>query len=205
VGAIRMPRLARRLLLLTVAAASLALMLWIAAGAAGAAFREYGFHPETGEQAWRALAPRFGDANRCGTCHEPELAKLVSATHAGIGCQSCHGALAEHEEDELGGSVRTPDDEVCLRCHTAVVGQPVAFRSVVPDNHYVADCLACHDPHTGISQPPPVVLHPLERLPTCVTCHGPDGFMARLPRHPEASEDDRTCLLCHAEGRGPEQ
>jgi hypothetical protein len=129
----------------------------------------------------------------------------VSATHAGIGCQSCHGALAEHEEDELGGSVRTPGDEVCLRCHTTVTGQPTPFRAIAPDDHYLGQCLACHDPHTGISEPPPIVMHPLAGLPSCMTCHGPDGFMARLARHPEVTEDDKTCMLCHAEGRGPDQ
>ena len=75
--------------------------------------------------------------------------------------------------------------------------------AVVPADHYLGQCLACHDPHTGISNPPPVVSHPLERLPVCMTCHGPDGFMARLGRHPEVNESDATCLLCQAPGRGP--
>lgn len=200
---LRLPPGVRRVALPVAVAVGLALLLWLGAGAAGAAFREYGFHPETGERAWRGLQPRFGDARACGTCHEPQQVKLVSATHAGIGCQSCHGALADHESDDLGAFVETPGDEVCLRCHTSVMGQPIAFRGIVPANHYLATCLACHDPHTGISNPPPVVSHPLERLPTCNTCHGPDGFMARLDRHPEVTEDDATCLLCHAPGRGP--
>lgn len=200
---LRLSPAGRRLALYAAGAATVALLLWVGAGAAGAAFREYGFHPETGERAWRALEPRFGDARECASCHAPEEAKLVSATHAGIGCQSCHGALAEHELDEAGGAVATPDDAVCLRCHTAVMAQPAAFRAIVPSDHYLGQCLACHDPHTGISNPPPVVSHPLERLPVCMTCHGPDGFMARLERHPEVNESDATCLLCHAPGRGP--
>jgi hypothetical protein len=215
VSGVPLSRLARRLALSTFVAVAVAVLLWAGAGVAGAVFREYGFNPETGERAWRALDPRFGDARTCGTCHEPQQAKLVSASHEGIGCQSCHGALAEHEAlaagDEIpdGGTiadtVRTPNEAICLTCHTTVNGQPASFRSVVVANHYMDECLSCHDPHTGISQPPPVVLHPLERLPTCVTCHGPDGFMARLDRHPETTEDDQTCLLCHAIGRGPEQ
>jgi len=201
----RLPRVGRLLVLSIAVAATVAVFLWVGTAAAGAAFREFGFHPETGERAWRALEPRFGDARGCGSCHAPQEARLVSATHAEIGCQSCHGALADHELSEQGGSVVTPDDAICLVCHTAVAGQPPEFRAIVPAKHYNGQCLACHDPHTGISQPPPVVTHPLDRLPPCMTCHGPDGFMTRLDRHPEVTEDDKACLLCHATGRGPGQ
>ena len=76
-------------------------------------------------------------------------------------------------------------------------------QTIVPGTHYVSSCLECHDPHTGIANRPPVVLHPLENLPPCLTCHGPDGFKARNQRHPAGTEDDNRCLECHAAGRGP--
>jgi hypothetical protein len=161
----------------------------------------------TNERQWAALEISYTDASTCAECHEPQHAKLVSATHAKIGCESCHSALAEHvaagdEADSSTVAEKRPTEETCHRCHTAAVGRPAGFRDIRVAAHYTADCLACHDPHTGISQAPPVVLHPLEDLPACVTCHGSDGFKSRNQRHPEANDDDHECLECHADGRG---
>jgi hypothetical protein len=160
------------------------------------------------ERQWAELKVSYTAASTCATCHAVEHDRLVSANHAGIGCESCHGALAEHvaQGDEAGAetvAVVRPTSETCQRCHVAAVGRPAGFRQIIPAQHYTADCLACHDPHTGISNRPPVVMHPLDNLPACVTCHGPEGFKARNQRHPEASDDDRACLECHAAGRGP--
>ncbi len=159
------------------------------------------------EREWAGLEIAYTDVATCAECHEPEHAKLVSATHAKIGCESCHSALAEHVAQGTDASSDTvaekkPTEETCHRCHTAAVGRPEGFRDITPSEHYTSDCLACHDPHTGISQRPPVVMHPLDDLPLCITCHGPEGFKARNQRHPEASEDDQGCLECHAAGRG---
>ena len=52
----------------------------------------------------RTSTPGSGRSCRCPTrprapareCHAEQQAHLASATHAGIGCQSCHGALLEH-------------------------------------------------------------------------------------------------------------
>jgi hypothetical protein len=156
----------------------------------------------------KQLKVSYTTATTCATCHVVEHNRLISASHKGIGCESCHSALAEHVAQGIGASSDTvaekkPTEETCHRCHTAAVGRPEGFREVIPAQHFTSNCLACHDPHTGISQRPPVVMHPLEDLPPCITCHGPDGFKARNLRHPEASEDDQACLECHAAGRGP--
>ena len=74
---------------------------------------------------------------------------------------------------------------------------------LVADGLHPQLCDGFADPHTGVANRPPVVLHPLEDLPPCLTCHGPDGFKARNQRHPAGSEDDDRCLECHAAGRGP--
>jgi hypothetical protein len=158
-------------------------------------------------QQWADLEIAYTDVATCADCHEPQHAKLISATHARIGCESCHSALAEHvaagdKADSSTVAEKRPTEETCHRCHTAAVGRPAGFRDIRVAAHYTADCLACHDPHTGISEAPPAVLHPLEDLPACVTCHGPEGFKARNLRHPEASDNDQECLECHAIGRG---
>jgi hypothetical protein len=189
--------------------AALAVVFFVGAVALASFASEYGFHPDTNADAWRARSPVFGTASRCADCHGPEQAKLTSATHAGIGCESCHGPLGAHAlaspgTREAEANVATPTDAVCVTCHVAAVGRPVGFRQIVPADHYVTTCLQCHDPHTGISKRPPVVQHPLDRLPECVTCHGPEGFKARDQRHPTVSDEDAVCLSCHLPGRGPD-
>lgn len=185
-----------------------AVVLFVGAAAVLSFADEYGFRPERDAATWRALTPAYGDISLCAKCHAKEYDKLTSATHAGIGCESCHGPLGAHALASPGTgaarlAVAVPTDAVCVKCHVAVVGRPAAFRQIVPADHYTSLCLQCHDPHTGISRRPPIVQHPLDRLPPCVTCHGPDGFKARAQRHPTVSSDDKVCLACHLAGRGP--
>lgn len=185
-----------------------AVVFFVGAAAVLSFADEYGFRPERDAATWRALTPAYGDISLCARCHATEYGKLTSASHAGIGCESCHGPLGSHALASPGTAeakvaVAVPTDAVCVKCHVAAVGRPAGFRQIVPADHYTPLCLECHDPHTGISRRPPIVQHPLDRLPPCVTCHGPDGFKARDQRHPTVSNDDKVCLSCHLAGRGP--
>jgi hypothetical protein len=186
----------------------LSIAFYVGGATASSLYGEYGFHPDANESVARALTPAYSDVSLCVTCHAVEYRRLTSATHAGIGCESCHGPLAAHALASPGTleakvKVAVPTAEVCTKCHAAAVGRPAGFRQIVPANHYISACLQCHDPHTGISRRPPVVQHPLDHLPPCVTCHGPDGFKARDQRHPTVSGEDKVCLACHLVGRGP--
>ena len=185
----------------------LAAALFVGATMAWSPYIESSIQPDSNPRAWAALRPAYASAESCAECHEPEAAKAATASHVGIGCESCHGPLLEHEDSSRGtyvatSEIETPTDELCLRCHTSAAGRPEALRQVDPAGHYAPVCLQCHDPHTAISRRPPEVLHPLENLPPCATCHGPEGFKARNQRHPVVPED--RCLDCHAVGRGPE-
>jgi hypothetical protein len=189
-------------------AAALSVVFVVGAAMAWNPYLDYTLHRDVNARQWAALDLSFTESSTCRQCHEPEQAKLSFKNHAGIGCQSCHGALAEHAAASVEGTaarvgVSVPTDGVCVRCHTAATGRPMGFEQIVPGQHYVAQCLECHDPHTGIANRPPVVLHPLENLPPCLTCHGPEGFKARNQRHPEGTNDDSRCLECHGAGRGP--
>lgn len=190
-------------------AAVLSAVLFAGAVMAWSPYLDFSLHRESNAQALAALAPMYANSGICVNCHAPEAAKLASASHAGIGCQSCHGALLAHSlasPDAAGSTVpiAVPTDEVCVRCHVQTDGRPATFHQIVPALHYVPVCLQCHDPHTTIAVRPPVVLHPLANLPPCLTCHGPEGFKARNQRHPSGSIDDQACLDCHAAGRGPD-
>ena len=194
------------------ASVALSVSLWVAAVAFAAFSTEYGFHPEADTGTWRQLRPAYSTVTECISCHQPEYKKLTSATHAAIGCESCHGPLAAHVadapvvgEEGTGFKVTKPTDAVCTNCHVAAIGRPATFRQIVPAQHYLNVCLQCHDPHTGISRRPPIVQHTLLNLPTCVTCHGPEGFKKRDVWHPVTTDEDKTCLLCHLPGRGPDE
>lgn len=186
----------------------LSVVFLVGAAMAWDPYLEYALDPGVNTRQWATLELSYTSSSTCRECHLLLQVKLVTATHEGIGCQSCHGALLEHAEAGDAATseqvpVRVPTDEVCLRCHTTATGRPAEFRQIVPGQHYVAECLECHDPHTGIANRPPVVLHPLTDLPPCLTCHGSEGFKARDQRHPEGTVDDARCLECHAAGRGP--
>lgn len=188
--------------------AVMAVALFVGASMAWSPYITTDLHPDTNARAWAAKDPVFAGAGLCAKCHETEAARLASARHAAIGCESCHGPLLEHAASspvELASAIKpaVPTDSVCSRCHTLAIGRPGGLLQVRLADHYVPVCLQCHDPHTGVAHRPPVVLHPLENLPPCVTCHGPDGFKARSVRHPDVTGDE-PCLACHAPGRGPE-
>ena len=202
-------RRGRMLAVLSIVGGSLLLSVVLFAGAvmAWSPYLDFSLHRDADARSWAALDVSFASSSTCGRCHEPESTRLTSGIHASIGCQSCHGPLQAHVDagDDATAStveVAVPTDEVCVRCHVFAEGRPDAQAQIVPIQHYVSQCLACHDPHTAVANRPPIVLHPLDNLPPCLTCHGPDGFKARNQRHPVV-ESDEACLDCHAAGRGP--
>lgn len=175
-------------------------VLWVGLAMA-APYLEVTLHPERNAQSQAGLELQYAGVARCITCHEPEVTKLVASDHSAIGCESCHGALNTHAISSPGPVadylIDTPNDELCVKCHEQTTGRPEGFPQVEVTEHYIDTCLACHNPHSGISRNPPVVYHPVDGLPQCITCHGDDAFKAREIRHPEASEDDKSCIACH--------
>jgi Cytochrome c554 and c-prime len=189
-------------------AAALSVALFVGAAMAWNPYLDFSLHQDVNARQWASLDESFASSGICVDCHAPEAARAASASHAGIGCQSCHGPLLGHTlaNPEAAGAmvaIAVPTDEVCVRCHVQADGRPAGQQQIVPADHYVSTCLDCHDPHTAIAMRPPVVLHPLAKLPPCLTCHGPEGFKQRNQRHPAGTNDDQQCLECHAKGRGP--
>lgn len=186
------------------------LAVGIVAGAAMAwnPYLEYSLDNTVDARGWAGHEMTFASSDQCAECHEAEAAAAVSASHEGIGCQSCHGPLLEHVEagedaDSNSVAVAVPTDVVCVRCHVQAEGRPAGLREIIPTQHYVSVCIQCHEPHSAIANRPPIVEHPLDDLPPCLTCHGPEGFKARNQWHPAGTSDDKPCLDCHAPGRGP--
>lgn len=186
----------------------LSVVLFAVAAMAWNPYVDFGLHRDVNAKQWASLDMTFASSSVCAKCHTPESLKLGINPHQAIGCQSCHGALLSHVDSstllESSVKVDVPTDAVCVRCHAQATGRPAEFKQIVPAQHYVNQCLQCHDPHSAIANRPPVVQHPLDNLPPCLTCHGPEGFKARNQRHPSGKLTDTECLLCHAAGRGPE-
>lgn len=167
---------------------------------------DFGFHPEADARVWAGREISYAITADCVGCHAPEVERLASARHVEIGCQSCHGPLEAHvlasDPDSTTVPVAVPGSDLCVRCHTTAIARPAFLPQVTPADHYTDGCIDCHEPHSGISKKPPVVSHPLVKLPDCIVCHGPDGFRARTDRHPDEPTEDRVCLACHERGRG---
>ena len=196
--------------------AAVSVALFGAAAIAWSPYLDFSVNREANAKQWAAQDMRFDGTGSCASCHAPESSKLLAAPHQSIGCQSCHGPLLDHTTAATAAAtsgsgvvlaaavIATPTEEACLRCHQAVLGRPGTLKQIVTSQHYVTQCLECHDPHNSIANRPPVVQHPLDNLPACLTCHGADGFKSRNERHPSGTLTDQECLACHAAGRGPD-
>lgn len=114
-------------------------------------FGELG-HFRTGTlQDIRNLPLHYASRGSCGEadCHEEEAAALASDTHASVGCESCHGALAAHAADPKLATVATLEgDDLCTRCHTSLAARPKDFAQVDVEPHREGSaCDECHDAH----------------------------------------------------------
>lgn len=179
-----------------VAAVSLAAGLVVVA-----LYSEYGYHPARNTARWAIQPIRFAAAASCTACHDGQVTAIAQRSHAAVDCQACHGPLADHARQasiSLVAAAEAPpaSPAACLTCHERVTGRPATFPMVTAVAHFGgAPCLLCHDPHTTVALAPPPVLHPLDRLPDCLSCHGPDGLRPMPELHPVWPDGD--CLSCH--------
>lgn len=98
----------------------------------------------------RARPVAYAGRAACEDCHSDVAEARKGSKHAGIGCETCHGALAVHAQadDPSATKPKRPDAGVCLVCHTANVAKPRGFPQVDPKDHAgQASCLSCHKAH----------------------------------------------------------
>lgn len=175
--------------------------LFVLGTATVAFYDQYGYHPERNAQVWAAREPAYAEAGICRSCHGLQANLQVASRHRTVACDSCHGALDEHATGDPVAALplATPRPDICATCHAAAAGRPAGFPQVDLATHYTSGvCLGCHDSHSTAALRPPVVSHPLDRLPVCTTCHKADG-LKRLPVGHEPAAD-AVCLGCHAAG-----
>jgi hypothetical protein len=180
---------------------AVSLLLAVGAFATTTLYGQYG-PPRTGASAlaWADREEIYA-VNDCRECHGRQATTVATASHADLICETCHVPTVKHP-GPIAGVVQALDTEtsaVCATCHAAASGRSASFPQVVLDSHYTgALCLQCHDPHSGTADTPPVVTHPLTKLPGCTTCHGPAG-LKRFPTGHQ-SAPDAVCLSCHRKG-----
>ena len=93
----------------------------------------------------------YAGAAACTECHGDVVKARKGSKHEAIGCESCHGYLAEHATVDPGKQKPARLDErlLCLRCHTANVAKPKGFKQVDPKDHGDGMvCTGCHQPHS---------------------------------------------------------
>jgi hypothetical protein len=197
--------------------------LAVSAVAAATFYDQYGAHQARNARAWASLTPQYAASSGiCAQCHATEYDKWAGSLHVAVGCQTCHGALAEHaatapvpasaaeiDAQEAGVApapslaadimVVPPTDALCTVCHQETLGRPADFVQVDPATHFPGtSCLQCHDVHTAVAVPPPVITHSLVNVPECTACHGTtatNGVKAMPAGHQVST--DAICLGCH--------
>jgi len=112
-------------------------------------FGEYG-HFRSGAMVDNQLRePVHAGREACRECHGDAAAALAAGGHAGVGCESCHGALGAHARSE--GEVKPAELDaaaLCSLCHARNVARPARQPQVdVAEHAEGAACTDCHEAH----------------------------------------------------------
>ena len=91
----------------------------------------------------------YAGRRACEECHTDVAALRHGSKHERIGCEACHGPLAEHAADPGSVKPERPDGKhICLVCHLANASAPAGFPKIDPQDHGDgAACNSCHKPH----------------------------------------------------------
>ena len=73
-------------------AAALSVALFAGAAMAWNPYLDYTLNSDVNARQWAVLPLSYTASSTCAECHADQQTRLTSATHEGIGCQSCHGA-----------------------------------------------------------------------------------------------------------------
>lgn len=118
-------------------------------------FGQYGHYRGGALADVRARPVVYAGRAACVECHTDEGDRLKGGKHKGIGCETCHGALAKHAADPSSLKPAKPDPKtLCLTCHQTNVAKPAKFPQVDVKTHMDGGpCLTCHDQHAPDKEP----------------------------------------------------
>ncbi len=135
--------------LVAVAVVGVGVFLLLRAVLVPASFGEFGFYRGAALTEIASAPMHFAGRAACEECHDDVAATRKGSLHEQIGCESCHGPLADHATDPSSVQPELPDARtLCLGCHLTNVARPAAFPQVDPKEHGDDEvCTSCHDPH----------------------------------------------------------
>jgi hypothetical protein len=112
-------------------------------------FGRYGHYRAGALDDNRGRPLHFAGRAACADCHDDVVRARTGSKHAAVGCEACHGALADHAADPGSVTPARPDAKtVCFVCHLPNVAKPRGFPQVDPREHGdSAPCNTCHQPH----------------------------------------------------------
>jgi hypothetical protein len=112
-------------------------------------FGAYGHYRPAAVDEVALRPPVYAGKAACLECHDEVSQDRVQNTHAGLSCEACHGALADHAADMDIKPVRpTRENSLCLGCHLAGTARPEWFKQIKPAEHFEGDCIDCHEAHS---------------------------------------------------------
>jgi hypothetical protein len=112
-------------------------------------FGVYGHFRAGALQDNRERAIVYAGQKSCADCHSDAADLLRTSRHGGVGCEACHGPLADHVQDPAARKAERPGSRrLCLHCHEKEAARPSAFPQIVPGDHAPEGaCTECHRAH----------------------------------------------------------
>ena len=141
--------------LAAVFAAALLLFLVLRSVLVPKSFGQYGHYRADALKDITAKDPVFAGQKACEECHSDVVEMKKAGKHAGVHCEACHGALANHAADPASVVPQLPDTAVlCARCHQENLAKPTGFPQVDAKEHSGGEkCKNCHVPHDPLKMP----------------------------------------------------
>ena len=198
--------------------------------------------PATGQAVPAQHPGEYAGSDTCELCHEDQVNSLKTTKHglaknprtpaAAQGCESCHGPLKAHVDDENNGNVTKMKDlkpaavsETCLTCHNR--GEHAGWEGSQHAARNVS-CTTCHSVHSFKSSEHQLVKptqtqvcaqchrqqvtkteRAVAHMPVregkmqCSSCHNPHGSISNVKALKVGSSITESCTTCHTEMRGP--
>jgi DmsE family decaheme c-type cytochrome len=196
-----------------------------------------------GKSAPKQFGDSYAGSETCQACHEDIFHGITQSPHKILdkdaagdwkdhGCESCHGAGAEHASSADATKIRNPQklvaqqtDKICLSCHL----NQTTHDGRIQSSHMkdAVSCTACHTIHangpvglvartqaqvntqcsachTNVMAQfrKPFGHRVTQNAMTCVDCHNPHGSTRKAMGQTFAANEPG-CLTCHGDKRGP--
>ena len=117
-------------------------------------FGKYGWYRANVLQEYQTIPVTYGGAVNCAECHADIVETKNNGGHRMINCESCHGPLASHIQDQSVMPKKMEDRNFCVSCHEQNPSRPSWLPQVISAEHSQGlTCMDCHVPHIPAESP----------------------------------------------------